>query len=196
MDKLILLNKTLDLTFGPEQGMVSALAGDFEDGWKHIGLREGGFVNNKKDRGGATNWGITIGTYSRFLGRPASVAEVKAMPRETAKAIYLAYYWNPIALSRIDSNGVAIAFFDQAVNRGLGYAKVVQRLVKVNPDGHVGDKTIAAINANDPIKLIDRMADEAAAKYRSIVKKSPSQKIFLKGWLNRAEHLRGLKKLA
>lgn len=192
-----MLNAVLDRTFAGELKPTNGIGlMDFEQGWKHIGLREGGFVNHRNDKGGATNWGITMGTYSRWQNRPVSVAEVEKMSKETAKEIYRIFYWRPLDLDEVKHAGAGIAIFDQAVNRGLGFGKTVQRLVGVNPDGHFGKKTLAAINARPGGEIVEIIARNAEAKYRAIVAADPSQMVFLKGWLNRASHLRGLKTLA
>jgi lysozyme family protein len=50
--------------------------------------REGGFVNHPADRGGATKFGITQDTLSAWLGRAASVEDVRALTASEAGAIY------------------------------------------------------------------------------------------------------------
>ena len=49
---------------------------------------EGGYSNHPADRGGPTNMGITQATLSEYLGRPASVDEVRSLSRAQAVAIY------------------------------------------------------------------------------------------------------------
>jgi len=51
---------------------------------------EGGYVNNPKDPGGETNWGITIKT-ARDNGYTGSM---KSMSRLQAKEIYRVAFWN------------------------------------------------------------------------------------------------------
>ena len=189
------MNQFVTEIFVSSQGGMSLL-GDFGKGWKFVGLAEGGFVNHPNDRGKATNFGITMATLSRWRQGPVSVAEVKALTVGEAAKIIKAYYWDPAGLDGVKNDALATAFFDQLVNRGLGFIKDIQRIAGVSADGEIGAKTIAAINAKDPKKLIDAVADNAKAKYLAIVKARPSQKVFLKGWLARAEHVRGLKKFA
>lgn len=154
---------------------------------------EGGYSNHPADRGGPTNWGIIQSRYSEYLGRPASVADVKAMTKDTAKAIYKRYYWNTLNLDGVNNMKVATAIFDQGVNRGTGtIARAVQKIVKVTADGEIGPKSLKAINAQDPSQLVNKIADNAEAAYRAIVAKNPSQQVFLKGWLRRAAHVRSL----
>ena len=50
----------------------------YEDPIGLILKHEGGYVNHKADKGGPTNFGVTIGTYSKWLGREATIAEVKS----------------------------------------------------------------------------------------------------------------------
>lgn len=84
---------------------------------KKILAHEGGFIDDIDDRGGATNFGITQITYSQWLGRPASVNDVRAMDIETAKEIYLTnYYYAP----RINSlpKSIQPQVFDCSINHG------------------------------------------------------------------------------
>lgn len=154
---------------------------------------EGGYSNHPADRGGPTNWGIIQSRYSEYLGRPASVADVKAMTKDIAKEIYKKYYWVTLNLDGVKDTKVATAIFDQGVNRGTGtIARAVQKIVKVSADGEIGPKSLKAINAQEPTKLINAIADNAEAAYKAIVARDSTQKVFLKGWLNRAAHVRTL----
>lgn len=82
---------------------------------------EGGFVNNPRDPGGATNLGITQRTLSAWRRRPVSVAEVRALTRDEAAAIYKALYWDHIHGDALPG-GVDLMLFDIAVNMGVGRA--------------------------------------------------------------------------
>lgn len=43
---------------------------NFDDAFTYTIGNEGGYSNDPNDSGGPTNFGITIGDLSRFLGRP------------------------------------------------------------------------------------------------------------------------------
>lgn len=156
---------------------------------------EGGYSNNPNDSGGPTNWGITIHDLSRWLKYSASAEDVKNMSKALAKEIYLDWYWNIIALDKVNSKGVAMAMFDMGVVRGTGtIAKAVQNIVRVTADAHVGPITLAAINAYDPKKLIDEIEKQAIAAFEDIAARIPKDREFLKGWLARSGRLIGLEK--
>lgn len=82
---------------------------------------EGGYVNDPRDPGGATNMGITRATLSRWRGRPVSVAEVKALTRAEAAEIYRKNYWAAIGGDTLPV-GVDLVAFDIAVNMGVSRA--------------------------------------------------------------------------
>jgi lysozyme family protein len=82
---------------------------------------EGGFVNHPKDPGGATNKGITRATFSKYVGRPVSISELKSIAPETVRAIYRRDYWNAIGADALPP-GVDLLAFDIAVNSGPGRA--------------------------------------------------------------------------
>lgn len=108
---------------------------------KRVLGHEGGYVNNPKDPGGETNWGITIAV-ARANGYPGSM---RAMPRETAVAIYRKLYWDTI---RGDQLPPAVAFqvFDAGVNHGVARASQwLQECVGTAKDGKIGPATLAAV---------------------------------------------------
>ena len=76
---------------------------------------EGGFVHDPDDKGGATNHGVTQQSYSEFLGRKATVEEVKNMTVEDAKECYKKDFWIPAKVDRIPDNLKHI-YFDMNAN--------------------------------------------------------------------------------
>jgi lysozyme family protein len=97
-------------------------AGNFPRIFPLLLKHEGGYVDHPRDPGGATNMGITIGTLSDWLGRPATKAEVRALSRETAQKIYERNYWQPIGGESLPA-GVDYSVVDLAVNSGVARAR-------------------------------------------------------------------------
>lgn len=143
---------------------------------------EGGFVNHPKDPGGATNHGITIGTLSAYLGRKASIADVRALSVQTSALIYVKNYWAPVAGDEMPA-GLDYAVFDFGINSGPSRAvKELQKLLPgVAPDGIVGKKTLNAIAAQDVEPLIRKYC-EARIKFCTGLK---TWKTFGRGWTYR-----------
>ena len=98
------------------------MAENFERALPLVLQHEGGYVDHPRDPGGATNLGVTIGTLSDWLGRPASKAEVKALTRDSVAPIYRKNYWDATGCGSMAS-GVDYCHFDAAVNSGPGQAK-------------------------------------------------------------------------
>src|SRR4051794_36362256 len=71
-------------------------AANFEKCFAFILQFEGGFTNDPKDPGGPTNLGITQATLSAFLGRQATIAEVKALTPEKVAPIYRGKFWDHV----------------------------------------------------------------------------------------------------
>ena len=144
---------------------------------------EGGFVNNPNDPGGATNLGITIGTLSGWLGRPATVQDVQALTAATVAPIYQADYWNVCQCDSCPA-GVDLMVFDESVNQGPGRAiRSLQAAVGVAVDGAFGPATLAAVQACDPTQTINAIAADRQAYYRSL----PTFATFGNGWLARVQ---------
>ena len=158
---------------------------------------EGGYVDHPNDRGGATNWGITIGVLSEWRGKKVTKEHVKNLTANEAKNIYKKNYWDAINLDSIDSILISELVFDQSVNRGpITAAKNLQESYnnisnsgKLTVDGKIGPKTIQAVNGIDDLKLAGSFFKDAQLDYATIVARNPSQASFIRGWTNRTHAL-------
>ncbi|MEH6727451.1 MAG: glycosyl hydrolase 108 family protein [Hyphomicrobiales bacterium] len=135
----------------------------FEAVHPFIAKWEGGFVNHPQDPGGATNFGITIDTLSRWRGMKASVADVRNMSVEEARQIFYANYWMPLRADEMPLS-VALMTYNAGVNSGPSRgAKLLQRALNdhgqnLEVDGRIGARTVAAIYKVDERRLVDSFA--------------------------------------
>lgn len=147
---------------------------------------EGGYVDHPADPGGATNLGVTIGTLSKWTGRPATKADVKALTPATVAPIYRKGYWDAVRADELPA-GVDYCTFDAAVNSGPARAaKWLQRAVGVSVDGAVGPLTIKAARELPAPVIINRMCDDRL----DFLEDLPTWKTFGKGWTSRVEGVR------
>ena len=124
---------------------------------------EGGYAHRsyQDDPGGETNWGITIAT-ARANGYHG---DMKTMNRNEAIVIYKRAIWDRNLLGQMDF-AVAFQVFDGIVNHGAGNAvKWLQEAVGTTKDGAIGQKTIAATNAADPVRTIFKFNAERLVFY-------------------------------
>lgn len=148
-------------------------------------LHEGGFSNNPSDAGRETKYGISKRSYPNV--------DIKNLTLEQAKAIYKKDFWDNQGYSQIEDISLASKIFDLGVNMGTKNAVILlQRALKANgvktlqDDGIYGQATIDALKNIDSKKVLIALRSEAAGYYRRLVTANQSQKVFLKGWLNRA----------
>ena len=138
---------------------------------------EGGYVNDPRDPGGETNWGITKRT-AQANGYQGSM---RAMTREQAYKIYYSAFWLRYQCDKMPE-AVAFQFFDAAVNHGLGNAsRMLQRAVNVADDGIIGNMTIAAIKKMAISDVIMRLNAERLEFYCKL----STFATFGKGWVRR-----------
>jgi len=145
---------------------------------------EGGNDDDPADHGGRTSRGITQNEYDAIrtkAGLPKQ--DVWTASDAEIATIYHDCYWLP----ECDDLPVGIdyMFFDMKVNSGPGRARVLlQRSLGVQVDGVFGPITQAAVAKSDPASLIGYFTEEKRAFYKSL-----NQPRFLKGWLNRCDHV-------
>lgn len=150
---------------------------------------EGGFSNHPNDRGGATNKGITIATFKYYMGADATVDQLKAMTDEQWEFIFKKGFWFPFKGDYIANQSIANICVDWAWGSGTRTAiKQVQRLLGVADDGIVANITLSAINNANPKKLFEKIKSARLAFVEAIVRRDPTQKVFLKGWRNRINY--------
>ena len=138
---------------------------------------EGGYVNNPKDPGGETNWGITrtVAVDNGYTG------SMKLMQKETAKQIYKKMYWDKLQCDQLPFI-VAFQLFDAGVNHGNTQAvKFLQRALSVVDDGVIGAKTIAAVSKLDDLQIVMLFNAERIEFYTALKTFST----FGKGWVRR-----------
>ena len=160
---------------------------------------EGGFVNDPADPGGATNFGVTIHTYSKWLGRKATVDEVRNMKLETAVEIYKQRYYYAPRINGLHED-VQPLVFDMAINHGPRNAvRMLQRTVNlagfgpISVDGVIGPGTRGAVDRTADAMgnyFVNAIVDERLKFYNRIVERRPSSRKFLRGWTRRAESFR------
>jgi lysozyme family protein len=134
---------------------------------------EGGYVNDPKDPGGETKYGISKKNFPDL--------DIKNLTEEDAREIYAKDYWNP------DVDGVAgFLVFDTAVNSGHKIAiKLLQRSIGADDDGILGPKTKAKINEINDKSLVKNYLMYRARFYRDLVWQKPALEKFLNGWFRR-----------
>jgi len=149
-------------------------------------VNEGGFVDNKLDPGGVTNWGCTQAVWEGYIGHKVTVDDMKALTKEDVKPLYKKRYWDAVYGDALPS-GLDYCIFDCAINSGVGRAaKFIQEVVGVFPDGAIGNKTITAITQIQPVTAINEFCDKRQAFLESL-KTFP---IFGKGWTKRVADVR------
>ena len=175
--------------------------GDFEKSLSFTFGSEGGVSNHPADRGGLTSMGITASTLSwAYKQKIVKHNDVRRLSRDEAALIYRKLYWEPSHAGEMPWPLCAL-HFDAAVNHGLGgAAKLLQRTLNrlanlsLVVDGSIGPKTQKVLK-NEVLNMevsaqylrnfCAAYLDYREALFKSIVAHNPSQKVFLRGWMNR-----------
>ena len=166
----------------------------FDQCLKFVLEREGGYVCDSSDRGGATNCGITQATYDDYRVRAGRNRQPVIGINATEIAdIYRLRYWKAVHADQLP-RPVDLVVFDAAVNHGTRQAILfLQRAVGAEDDGVIGPQTIAAVQADHKAGLSVSVAAAIIVLrrefYQRLAVKDPSQKRFMAGWNNRLDHL-------
>lgn len=150
----------------------------------------GGYVNHPNDKGGPTNRDVTLATYTAYRkkkGFPVTTIEdLKNMTDEEWGDILKPMFWDKWRADEISNQSVANLVVDWYWGSGLYGIKYPQQVLGVAADGIVGPKTLAAINGYpDQSELFKKLWLRRKQHFENIVEKDPTQRVFLKGWMNR-----------
>ena len=144
---------------------------------------EGGFVQNPKDPGGATNLGVTKATYESYVGHAVTVDDIKALTPDTVGPLYKKMYWDKVRGDDMPS-GVDYALFDLAVNSGPRQAtKFIQNIAGVPADGLMGDRTVQQVKTLDPADTVAKLCNERL----QFLQQLNTWDTFGKGWQKRVD---------
>lgn len=130
---------------------------NFDNAFEHIVGLEGGYVNDPKDPGGETNYGISKRAYPDV--------DIKALTLDQAKGIYRRDYWNAVKADQLPWP-LAAYVFDCAVNQGASVAiLLLQKTLGVKMDGILGQHTLAAVRKGDQQELASLYMAQRALRY-------------------------------
>ncbi len=170
-----------------------------------IVAREGGFVNDPADPGGATQYGVTLGTLQSLhldLTRDGRVttADVHALSRTEAADIFIGHYFDRVGIALLPAD-LHPPVFDMYVNAGSNAVKVLQRLLHrlgfaCTDDGSIGPQTVRAAKAaqGQGIALANAYGVARRDYYYALADARPSSRKYATrrdggkgGWIVRAE---------
>lgn len=134
---------------------------------------EGGYVNDPRDPGGETKFGIAKRSYPNL--------DIRALTREQAVEIYRRDFWQRVQGDKLP-RAVAFQVLDAAVNHGAGNAvRWLQRAAGVADDGVIGPISLAAVSRADPADLVLLFNAERLSFYTKL----STFDAFGRGWANR-----------
>lgn len=145
----------------------------FERAVEFVLSHEGGLVDDPRDPGGLTKYGISRRSYPDLDIANLTVAE--------ATLIYQRDYWTLCQCDKLPSP-LAVVLFDGAVNQGPSAAiRSLQESLGVKVDGVIGPATIAAATRCDIKKTLPLLVAERAVRYSKNIKVAT----FGRGWFRR-----------
>lgn len=149
---------------------------------------EGGYTNNRADRGNwlngqlvGTKYGITGATLAGHRNvRQVTADDVRNLTLAEAEAIYRKSYWTQSGGDLLPS-GIDYMAFDFGVNSGPSRSiKTLQSVVGVAQDGIVGGQTVAAVNRYPG--GIEKLIRDYGAARMSFLRGLKSWSDFSRGW--------------
>ncbi len=149
--------------------------------------REGGFVDHPSDKGGPTNFGITLRTLRTWRGQPVTREDVRTLTKAEARQIYAERYIQRPKFDKIADARLREHVIDCGVLSGpRTAAKWLQKAAGVTDDGAIGPLTLAAVNGGDTHTLNTKVAVLRIRSMGRIMTRDHSQAAFALGWLRRA----------
>jgi lysozyme family protein len=173
---------------------------------REIVAREGGYVNDPDDPGGATNFGVTIHTMRRLgldLDNDGKITpkDVRKLTAKKAEQIFVNHYFVKPKINELPVI-LQASVFDMYVNAGGNAVKILQRLLvefglDVEIDGALGPHSIRAAHLAfemAPRFLGDAYGIERRNYYYKLADRRKASRKYARrrdggkgGWIKRAE---------
>ena len=140
---------------------------------------EGGYVNDPKDPGGETKYGVSKRAYPN--------EDIKNLTEEGAKDIYRRDYWDKNRCAELPES-LRHIYFDMCVNMGAGRAtKIMQETANAKGanlkiDGGMGPMTVGAMKNVE----LERVRAYRVKYYVTLIERKPDLAKFYFGWFKRS----------
>ena len=143
---------------------------------------EGGFVNDLRDPGGATNKGVTLATFRSVFGKDKIVKDLKKITDSQWMTIFKTKFWDRYKADSIKDEWITYLLVDWLWTSGPGNAiERVQKFLGLKVDGIVGNVTINKINSFNGKELFIKLWHLR----EDFIKTRAQYPIYGKGWLRR-----------
>lgn len=152
---------------------------------------EGGYANHPLDKGGPTKYGVILATWKEHGhdkdgDGDIDADDIKLLTEDDARGIAKKIFWDFFQADKIVNQSLAEFIVDWGYNSGRGtIAKIVQKILGVNPDGAVGPKTLGALNTISGKNFFDTLKSQRKVFLKNIIRRDPEQIEFFEGWINR-----------
>ena len=175
------------MSYSPRFDFIIKKTLNFEQGYQNHANDSANYTKSKKLVG--TNRGISAIAYQAYLGKEPTVAMMKAITPEIAKAVYYKAYWIHMQGDKLKSDGLAWVVFDsfiatgnlntaiKGINTAIGSDKVVSKPYNI--------VSTSAINTVDTTYAIHKVIEA-----NIIQRKNIGSNTFIDGWINRLNTLR------
>ncbi len=154
---------------------------------------EGGF---QKDPGDPGNWtggfdanenpiGELKGTKYGISAHEFPDLDIENLTVEQVVEIFVTKYWNPL-YTQIVNQSVANKISDLGFLLGVGeVVEILQIVLNLSKDGAFGSRTLAAVNAAEPVSLLRAYKTACVSHAIGVANARPSERKYLTGWINR-----------
>jgi lysozyme family protein len=149
-----------------------------------------GVVTVNKRTGKRTRFGIDETWHPELTDTNFYTTMSNDLAIHVAQSVYRTFYAAPLCVASIYSQQVANKVLSLGINIGVHNASKLLQLaanVPFQPDGKIGDITLAMVNLKtQPQVLLANLTERAVEYYENVVKAKPEDQEFLEGWLRRA----------
>lgn len=156
--------------------------------WEDVGLT--GVVTSNKRTGKRTRFGIDETWHPEMTNSTFYTTMSNSDALDLAQTTYYGQYAKPLCIDHINGQQIANKVLSLGINIGVRNASKLLQLaanVPFQPDGIIGDITLAMVNLKTPPQtLLANLTQRAVEYYENVVKLHPEDQEFLVGWLRRA----------